>query len=31
MSIKKISETQPESFELSQVNLKEAENIIQKN
>mgnify|MGYP000014630303 FL=1 len=30
MSIKKISETQPESFEFSQVNLKEAENIIKK-
>jgi len=28
MSIKKISKTQPESFEFSQVNLKEAENII---
>jgi len=28
MSIKKISETQPESFEFSQVNLQEAENII---
>ena len=30
MSIKKISETQPESFEFSQVNLQEAENIIKK-
>ncbi len=30
MSIKKISETQPESFEFSQDNLKEAENIIKK-
>ena len=28
MSIKKISETQPESFEFSKVNLQEAENII---
>ena len=28
MSMKKISETQPESFEFSQVNLQEAENII---
>ena len=28
MSIKKISETQPESFEFSQVNLQEADNII---
>jgi len=30
MSIKKISETQPESFEFSQDNLQEAENIIKK-
>ena len=30
MSIKKISETQPESFEFLQVNLQEAENIIKK-
>ena len=30
MSIKKISETQPESFEFSQDNFKEAENIISK-
>lgn len=30
MSINKISETQPESFEFSQVNLQEAENIIKK-
>ena len=30
MSIKKISETQPESFEFSQVNLQEAGNIIKK-
>jgi len=30
MSIKKVSETQPESFEFSQDNLKEAENIIKK-
>jgi len=30
MSIKKISETQPESFEFSQVNLQKTENIIQK-
>ena len=30
MSIKKITETQPESFEFSQVNLKEAENITKK-
>ena len=30
MSMKKISETQPESFEFSQVNLQEAENIIKK-
>ena len=30
MSIKKVSETQPESFELSQDNLHEAENIIKK-
>jgi len=30
MSIKKIFETQPESFEFSQVNLQEAENIIKK-
>ena len=30
MSIKKVSEMQPESFEFSQVNLQEAENIIKK-
>jgi len=30
MSIKKVSETQPESFEFSQDNLQEAENIIKK-
>ena len=30
MSIKKVSKTQPESFEFSQDNLKEAENIIKK-
>jgi len=30
MSIKKISETQPESFEFSQVNLQETQNIIKK-
>jgi len=30
MSIKKVSETQPESFEFSQENLQEAENIIKK-
>ena len=30
MSIKKISETQPESFEFSKDNLQEAENIIKK-
>ena len=30
MSIKKVSETQPESFEFSQVNIQEAENIIKK-
>jgi len=30
MSMKKISEIQPESFEFSQVNLQEAENIIKK-
>ena len=30
MSMKKISETQPESFEFSQINLQEAENVIKK-
>ena len=30
MSIKKISETQPESFEFSQINLQEAKNVIKK-